>query len=99
MVQFRVTAGRGQITADQHAVGAAKKRHGLQIPQVFLAAAGGTNDGMGQNEPEDCQCLEDFERRQVAAMEMERRMAAYLAGRSAGGWDAPLEDRKQETDR
>ncbi|MFP5480853.1 MAG: hypothetical protein ACLGIE_14400 [Alphaproteobacteria bacterium] len=42
---------------------------------------------------------EDFERRQVAAMEMERRMAAYLAGRSAGGWDAPLEDRKQETDR
>ena len=32
-------------------------------------------------------------------MEMERRMASYLAGRSAGGWDAPAEDRKQETER
>ena len=32
--------------------------------------------------------------------ELHRRMASYLAGRSAGGWDAPPgEDRKQETER
>lgn len=42
----------------------------------------------------------DFERRHASAAEMERRMASYLAGRSAGGWDeAPAEDRKQETER
>ncbi len=41
----------------------------------------------------------DHERRKHAAAEMERRMASYLAQRSAGGQDAPADDTRQENGR
>jgi hypothetical protein len=40
---------------------------------------------------------EDFERRQAAAAEMERRMASYLAGREAGRYGNPDDGNGQET--
>lgn len=38
-----------------------------------------------------------FEDRQAATQETERRMAAYLAQRSAGGYDARMDDEEQRT--
>jgi hypothetical protein len=42
---------------------------------------------------------EDFERRQAAAAEMERRMASYLAGRDSGGRNAASEDQDEQENR
>jgi hypothetical protein len=42
---------------------------------------------------------DDFERRQAAAAEMERRMASYLAGRDMGRGDAEPEPNTQENAR
>lgn len=42
---------------------------------------------------------EDFERRQAAAAEMERRMASYLAQRDSGNRLAAPDDMEQETRR
>jgi hypothetical protein len=41
----------------------------------------------------------EFERRQLAAAEMERRMASYLAGRETGSYAAPGEHNGQENGR
>ncbi len=39
---------------------------------------------------------EDFERRQAATLEMERRMASYLAGRDMGRHHAAPEERNEQ---
>jgi hypothetical protein len=41
----------------------------------------------------------EFEKRQAAGMEMERRMASYLAGRETGGFQAAAHLDEQESRR